>query len=251
MATCLLCKKDVTSGYVVCGDCAGKMKPGAMQPVLYGFAAWLGENMVQDHTLSPCSMCELAKLDACLDPDMCYKGVTDWFRAKVDKFLETSGYDGILGELKTVCPFPEMFEDLDDAEGPGCGDPRRKIGHIRADYDGYRWWNTVYASHWNLATAAVKAEMDCTYDALTASDALRDLNTLRRFCWSHPEAQAGSGLGDKFNFYLAGKTCDFWLRLITREKDYNLYLHAYARPAGSRERMEQNNGEGPKNEEIL
>ena len=38
MPTCLLCKKDVTSGYAVCGDCAENMKPGTMQPALYGFA---------------------------------------------------------------------------------------------------------------------------------------------------------------------------------------------------------------------
>ena len=53
MATCLLCKKDVTSGYVVCGDCAGKIKPETMSPVLSDFAAWLGENMAQNYTSAP------------------------------------------------------------------------------------------------------------------------------------------------------------------------------------------------------
>ena len=44
-----------------------------------------------------------------------------------------------------------------------------------------------------------------------------------------------SGLSDEFNFYLEGETCDFWVRLITREKDYNLYLNAYAKAANGRE----------------
>lgn len=229
MPTCLLCKKDVTSGYVVCGDCAEHMKPGTMQPILYGFAAWLGAAMAKNNAPTPCSVCKFAKSDACLDPALCRKGITAWFQAKADEFMETSGYDGILGRLKTVCPFPEVFEDVDDADGPGKGEPRRKICHIRADHDDYRWWNTVWACHSDLATAEMKAETDRIYDELTASDALRDLNALRQFCWSHPEAKVGAGLADEFNFYLTGKTCDFWVRLITRDKDYNMYLHAYAK----------------------
>lgn len=235
MQTCLLCKKDVTSGYAVCGDCAENMKPGTMQPALYGFAAWLGADLARDHASAPCSMCELQKSDACLDPALCRQGITAWLRAKADKFLETSGYDGILGRLKTVCPFPEVFEDMDDANGPGKSHPRRKIGHIRADYDNYRWWNTAWPCHQELNTPPITAEIDRTYTALTAYDALRDLNALRQFCWSHPEAGVGSGLSDEFNFYLEGETCDFWVRLITREKDYNLYLNAYAKAANGRE----------------
>ena len=49
----------------------------------------------------------------------------------------------ILEQLKTECPFPEVFQDTERAEGSFVDVPRRKIGHIRADHDGYRWWNTV------------------------------------------------------------------------------------------------------------
>jgi len=45
----------------------------------------------------------------------------------------------ILERLKTECPFPKVFEDLEYAEHAFGKTPRRKIGHIRADYDGYRW----------------------------------------------------------------------------------------------------------------
>ena len=229
MPTCLLCKKDVTSGYVVCGGCAETMKPGTMQPILYGFAAWLGKTMAKNNTPVPCPMCIFAKSDACLDPSMCCKGVAAWFRAKADEFMETSGYDGILGRLKTVCPFSKVFEDVDDADSYGPGEPRRKIGHIRADYDDFRWWNTFWGCHCDLATPKMANEIDQTYEALTAKDALHNLNALRRFCWSHPEAQAGPEADEEFNFYLVGETCDFWVRLITREKDYNMYLNAYAK----------------------
>lgn len=226
MPTCLLCKKDVISGHVVCGDCAKNMKPGAVQPALYGFAAWLGAELAGKNDVHVCSICEARK---CGDDSMCGQGIAAWLRKKAEEYLNTGAYTGILGRLKTVCPFPEVFEDVDDADGPGNGQPRRKICHIRADYDNYRWWNSVWACHSDLASKEMKDEIIRTYDELTAYDALRDLNALRQFCWCHPEAKVDAGLADEFNFYLEGKTCDFWIRLITRDKDYNMYLHAYAK----------------------
>ncbi len=226
MPTCLLCKKDVISGHVVCGDCAESMKPGAVQPALYGFAAWLGAELAGKNDVHVCSICEARK---CGDDSMCGQGIAAWLRKKAEEYLNTGAYTGILGRLKTMCPFPEVFEDLDDADGPSKGEPRRKICHIRADYDDYRWWNTVQNANWDMGTPKMADEIDRTYAELTAYDALRDLNALRQFCWCHPEAKVGAGLADGFNFYLEGKTCDFWVRLITRDKDYNMYLHAYAK----------------------
>lgn len=220
MATCLLCKKDVTAGYVVCGDCAGTLNPGELPPVLSLFTSWLGAEMARDLSVKPCSMCGR---EHCDDLSHCAQGVTAWLRAKAGEFAKVS-VPGILGKLTTICPFPEAYEDVDTTD-----EPRRKIGHIRADYDNYRWWNTVWPSHWELATEEIKAEMGHTYDALTAGDALHSLDALRRFCWAHPEAQVTKSSGDEFNFYLVGEACDFWVRLITREKDYNLYLSAYVK----------------------
>ena len=65
--------------------------------------------------------------------------------------------------------------------------------------------------------------------ALTAKDALADLDTLKRFCQSHPEACADTQFKQEYNFYLEGECCNFWIRLITRPKDYNLYLHVFAK----------------------
>ena len=92
----------------------------------------------------------------------------------------------ILERLKTKCPFPDVFQDMEKPEGSFISVPRRKIGHIRADHNGHRWWNTVWISHSELITPAVAAEMDQLYDALTDSDALADFETLVHFCHSHP-----------------------------------------------------------------
>ena len=137
--------------------------------------------------------------------------------------------DHILESLKTECPFPQVFEDLERGEAGFSNVPRRKIGHIRADYDGYRWWNTVWPCHPAVDTEEIKAEIDQTYDALTAADALKDLSTLTRFCEAHPEACVDRQFRQEYSFYLEGKNCDFWIRLITRKRDYNLYLNAFAK----------------------
>ena len=137
--------------------------------------------------------------------------------------------DNILKRLKTECPFPQVFEDLERSEDGFTNVPRRKIGHLRADYNGRRWWNTAWPCHPALATAEIKAEIDQVYEALTAADALKDLPTLTRFCEAHPEACVDRQFRQEYNFFLEGETCDFWIRLITRERDYNLYLNALAK----------------------
>ena len=137
--------------------------------------------------------------------------------------------ENILEQLKTECSFSEVFEDTEKAEGSFVEIPRRKIGHIRADHDGHRWWNTVWVSHSELITPAVAAEMDRVYDALTNSEALADFEALVHFCRSHPEARVHPTEDQEYNFYLEGTLCNFWIRLITRWRDYNMYLHAFTK----------------------
>lgn len=136
--------------------------------------------------------------------------------------------DNILARLTTECPFSEVFQDTEKMEDSFSAVPRLKIGHIRADYN-RQWWNTAWPCHIELATDEAKREIDEVYAALTARDALADLDTLTRFCESHPEACVDSQFRQEYSFYLEGTACHFWIRLITRFRDYNLYLHAFAK----------------------
>ncbi len=133
----------------------------------------------------------------------------------------------ILDQLKTECSFPEVFQDTEKPEGSFISVPRRKIGHIRADHVGHRWWNTVWPCHQDLVTQEISAEIDQVYDALTARNALADFDTLVQFCHAHPEARVHPTEDQEYNFYLEGKYCNFWVRLITRWRDYNMYLNAF------------------------
>jgi len=220
-----MCKKDVTSGYVVCSDCAAGLRSGAMPHDLERFTAWLGAALTRELGVKPCSICGIKN---CNNVSRCREGVFAWLRAKAKEFYRTSN-TSVLGQLKTVCPFPEVFEDLDTADGPDRNLPRRKIGHIQAKYDGGRWRSTAHFCHAELTTMKMRHEIGTTYDALTAEDALYDLNALCRFCWAHPEAWSSEASDEAYSFYLVGDACDFWVWLVTRETDYNMYLSAYAK----------------------
>lgn len=140
--------------------------------------------------------------------------------------------DNILERLETKCPFSQVFEEWEYSEDGWNKVPRRKIGHIRADYQG-RWWNTVWPCHPALATKEIAAEIDRVYEALTAKGALKDLSTLTQFCEAHPEACVDPEFQQEYSFYLVGEACDFWIRLITRYRDYNMYLNAFAKETGA------------------
>lgn len=135
----------------------------------------------------------------------------------------------VLDQLKVECPFPEVFQDTERVEGSFIDVPRRKIGHIRADHDNYRWWSTVCPCHSELVTPAITMEIDQVYDALTANDALADFETLVQFCHAHPEARVRPTEEQEYNFYLEGTFCNYWIRLITRWRDYNMYLNAFSK----------------------
>lgn len=135
----------------------------------------------------------------------------------------------ILRKLLIECPFQGTLDDTESVEGCSFPVPKLKIGHIRADHDGWRWHNTVWPCHSSLATSEICKEIDRVYDELTAANALKDLPTLRSFCNSHMDACVDKEFHDEFSFFYVGTLCDFWIRLITRKGDFNMYLNAYAK----------------------
>lgn len=131
----------------------------------------------------------------------------------------------ILTALTAECPFKEVFDDI-DAE---TGYPKRKIGYMRADHNGYRWYNSVFPCHNELCTPEIVNEIDRVYDRLIADDAFRTLAELKSFCYAHSDCAVDQDRQDEFDFYLVGESCLFWIRCITRFRDYNLYLHAFTK----------------------
>lgn len=133
----------------------------------------------------------------------------------------------ILDELTAECPFPEVFTDYED-ENAAVKVYRRKIGHIRADYS-YMWYNSIWPVHPEITTKEMEHEIDDVYSRLIARDAFKNLFEMRQFCRLHSEAKAEGNSNDEYNFYYVGEHCFYWIRCITRERDYNIYLNAFTK----------------------
>lgn len=133
----------------------------------------------------------------------------------------------IKDKLLLKCPFVQTMEQMETVDGREIF--KLKIGHMRADYANGRWYNTVWPCHEELCTQEVAKEIDWVYDQLIGKQCFPDLMAMKQFCYTHPEAAVGEKDQDEYNFFYVGEHCDFWIRLITRNNDYNLYLSAFAK----------------------
>ena len=70
------------------------------------------------------------------------------------------------------------------------------------------------------------AELDAFMDTLLTMPEFQTLWHLRRMCRLYAEPTKEN---TEFNLYSETGHFYVWLRLITREKDYNLYIHFYDR----------------------
>ena len=138
---------------------------------------------------------------------------------KTCESTEDKGLD-LKSRLLSACPFPQVFDDLDVNKRP-----KSEIGYFRADHDGYRWWNTVWpAYHKEHETPELIAEFDMVYEAFTES--FPTFTDMKDYCFENAEP---TGNPTEFNAYLELEHGWYWLRLITRPRDYNLYLHCYSK----------------------
>lgn len=124
-------------------------------------------------------------------------------------------------KLSAECAHPDIWRN----QGKN-GYPNSELAYFRADYDGFRWWNTVWHINNDLYTKELGDEFDAVMDAFRRS--FKDYDAMRKYC----HAKAGrTGSYDEFNAYYEGATGYYWLRMITRRGDYNLYLHCYSKEA--------------------
>lgn len=133
----------------------------------------------------------------------------------------------ILKELKVDCPFTDVITDTEEINGSCVY--KNKIMHFRADYDGYRWWNTVWPYLDRKSTPEQAKEIDEVFSRLISENAFKDFNALSEFCFSHPNAMKDKENFYEYNFYCEGEYCLFWVQCYARRGDYNIYLHAYKR----------------------
>lgn len=125
--------------------------------------------------------------------------------------------------LRTVCTFEEVFQHTDTPPMQAVRRPVSEVAYSRSDYDGCRWW-TTWHNEWEQKPAPeLVKEIDEFQSALFQLPGFKTLDTMKRFC---RYAQTTSE-PTEFNLYSETEHLHIWIRLITRFRDYNIYVHYY------------------------
>lgn len=135
-------------------------------------------------------------------------------------------------ELTNTCSFPEIWNDKDDS-----GRPMTEMGYMRSYLSHGTWFCDPFVVHSHLNTQNRAKELDMVNNAIM--EAFPSLEELERFCKEHGQ---GTSEPTEWNLYCTGIHCHYWIRVIIRERDYNLYVHAYVIPSESNLRSERSGG---------
>lgn len=151
--------------------------------------------------------------------------LTEWYVVKQGFVQPVQPEGGAV--LRKDCVFQHIFDGpkkttpLNSWPIPEC-----KVLHSRADYDGRKWWRTWHPCHSEPLGDQLCDEIDDFADSLMDLPAFKNLTSLRNFCL---ENAASTDDPTEYNMYSESEHFYIWLRMITREKDYNLYGNFYAK----------------------
>ena len=129
--------------------------------------------------------------------------------------------------LVSTCGFKEVFDQPRRAVwGHPNGFPMSELCYVRADHNGYRWHNTWTDCQDKPDDPTLLRELDDFYNSLIELPEFKNLSALRKACRCYAEQPE---IDDPNTYHLFAETLHFhvWLRLITRERDYNLYGHFF------------------------
>ena len=125
--------------------------------------------------------------------------------------------------LTARCTFPEVFENRETDEYGIKKRPKSEVAYSRSDHDGCKWWTTWWKCRDKKASAELAQEINQFQNALFAMPEFENLDTMQEFC----ETAECTGDPTEFNLYAETEHFHIWLRMITRFRDYNLYVHFY------------------------
>ncbi len=131
--------------------------------------------------------------------------------------------------LTNVCSFNHVFRGpkksvpYTSLEYPEC-----ELAYSRSDYDGQKWWTYWFPCSEQKEDSALTAEIDRFSDLLMELPEFRTLWHMSRACKVYAESTSDP---TEYNLYAETEDLYIWLRLITREKDYNLYCHFFEKAA--------------------
>ncbi len=149
----------------------------------------------------------------------------EWYAVKNGQ-LASEIIDGIV-VLTPINTFQHIFEGP-QKQVPGYGGfrPVSEVVYSRSDYDGRKWWTTWHPMQEERTPSEKAHEIDSIMDTLLELPEFKTLRALHRTCQLYAEPTSEP---TEFNLYGESPGFYLWLRLITRERDYNLYVHFYSK----------------------
>lgn len=149
--------------------------------------------------------------------------MSEWYSVKHHFFGEADHQ--YAARLLPSCSFSQVFHaakkklPFSDLEYPA-----PFVAYSRSDYDGCQWWTNWFGRPEDKPEKDLALEIDLFQDKLMARSEFKTLRSMSRMCKLYAQRTS-----DPTEFTLYSETENFyiWLRLITRERDYNLYVHYY------------------------
>ena len=106
--------------------------------------------------------------------------------------------------------------------------PESEIAYSRSDYDGRQWWRNWFPCTKEKTPPPLAKEIDTFTNQLMELPEFRTIRDMQQACRKYAEPTADPA---EYNLYAETDHFYIWLRLITREADYNLYCHFYVKNA--------------------
>lgn len=147
----------------------------------------------------------------------------EWYAVKHGQIQPSS--DPGTATLDTVCEFQKVF---DEPTRPtwfnSMGEPVSKLTHSRSYLHSGRWYTSWFECGEKPKDRGLLAEIDGFHTAILAMPEFENLYSMEDFCRNCAERTSDP---TEFNLYSATPHFYVWLRMITRERDYNLYCHFF------------------------
>ena len=170
------------------------------------------------HVCPQCGMDEALR-DACGTP----LPLREWWAVQNRRLAAATGDDCAI--LIPACTFSHIFTGPQKKFPLSIVDyPVSEVAYSRSDHDGRRWWTTWFDRPEERPARALREEIDAFQNPLLQLPEFQNLRTLRHMCRLYAEPTSAP---TEFDLYSQTEHFYIWLRMITRERDYNLYVHFY------------------------
>ncbi|MBQ7769431.1 MAG: hypothetical protein IJ403_11215 [Oscillospiraceae bacterium] len=134
-----------------------------------------------------------------------------------------TGIDPQTAFLTPVCNFKHIFENAKSTSHSGTQHPENLVAYSRSDYNGYRWYTTWFDGPAGRPNSELVKEIDAFQNALFELPEMESLTAMDRLhFFAEPTSETM-----EYNLYSETEQFHIWLRLIYRQRDYNLRVHYY------------------------